>query len=101
MARKPTREKLMCQKLTARKKEERRAVTSPREILNPIRQLADETLNNSLVRKNSPRTVKIPKIAEGKRSAQGWVGEMPEFSKEPRKAAWMFMKSPSRPLFSG
>ena len=56
IARNPIREKLMCQKLAARKKEAKRAIRS---------------VNNGLARKYKPRTVSVPNMAEGRRKTQG------------------------------
>ena len=81
MARKPIREKLMCQKLTARKKEDKKDMA--------------EFLNNSLVNKYSPNIVSVPNRALTPRSAHG------VFPKTATEIACRFMKSPSRPLFSG
>ncbi len=89
MARKPMREKLICQKAVARRKATIRAKIS--FSLNPPFLF----LNNSLVRKYVPKTVRIPKIVLGKRSAHG------SLPKRATEKLWMLINNPSRPLFSG
>ena len=63
MARKPMREKLICQKEVARKKVESSAINS--QLL--------EFLKSSLVKKQRPNTVRIPNKLLGNRSIHGSI----------------------------
>ena len=85
IARKPIREKLICQKEVAKKKEESKAMIS----------LFLSSENNSLTNKYIPKTVRIPMTAE-----TILIDQMLSPKIEKEKASKLIYR-PSLPLFSG